>query len=160
MREGGVNSMVPAVAESHENRIRLMRRLGAMFFAIGSGVLLVIAAVLTPAEAGVGTHQQLGLAPCGWTVFLGIPCPSCGMTTSFAHAAEGNFLQSFLTQPFGFLLALGTSMTFLLSIYVMITASAVGEFCSRLCSRRVFAIIILLVIAAWVYKIAAYRGVI
>src|SRR5690606_33691507 len=58
---------------------------------VGAGCLgvLGLAPWLTPAAAGHGTHGQLGLPPCGWVLAMGRPCPSCGMTTAFAHAADG-----------------------------------------------------------------------
>jgi phosphatidylserine synthase len=30
-----------------------------------------------------GVHQQLGLPECNFKTLVGVPCPSCGMTTSF-----------------------------------------------------------------------------
>jgi hypothetical protein len=44
-------------------------------------------------ETGVrthGTHQQLGLPPCGFLRMTGKPCPSCGMTTSFSLTMHGD----------------------------------------------------------------------
>jgi len=67
--------------------------------------LLVVARLLTPSQTGVGTHQSLGLPPCGVIVMWGVPCPSCGMTTSWAWFARGDFARSWVTNPGGFLLA-------------------------------------------------------
>lgn len=36
------------------------------------------------------SHQTIGLPPCNFKVWTGMPCPSCGMTTSFAHLVRGN----------------------------------------------------------------------
>jgi len=44
-----------------------------------------LARSLTPSVAGFGTHQQLGFPPCTTRALWNIPCPACGMTTSFAH---------------------------------------------------------------------------
>ncbi len=51
-----------------------------------TGVLtaLAIAAALEPAAAGWGTHQRFGLQPCAVRVWFNIPCPACGMTTSWS----------------------------------------------------------------------------
>ena len=47
--------------------------------------LLLTAAMLKPDPRGLGTHQQLGLAPCTFQLVFGTRCPACGMTTSWAH---------------------------------------------------------------------------
>ncbi|MDW8244313.1 MAG: DUF2752 domain-containing protein [Thermogemmata sp.] len=38
----------------------------------------------------MATHRQLGLPPCNFAVLTGKPCPSCGMTTSFALLVHGD----------------------------------------------------------------------
>jgi len=50
-----------------------------------------LAVSLTPHPAGFGTHQQLGLPPCSFQTMFDIPCPSCGMTTSFSHFVRGQW---------------------------------------------------------------------
>ena len=65
-----------------------------------------LAGYLTPSPAGLGTHQQLGLPPCTVRAIAGIPCPACGMTTSFAHFVRGQWLGSWSANPGGLLLAL------------------------------------------------------
>ena len=37
----------------------------------------------------MGTHTQLGMLPCNFVILTGRPCPSCGMTTSFALLVRG-----------------------------------------------------------------------
>lgn len=68
--------------------------------------LLVIAATLDPNPRGVGTHRQLGLPPCSFKVLVGIRCPACGMTTSWAHMVRGQVLRSFAANTGGALLAI------------------------------------------------------
>jgi hypothetical protein len=58
----------------------------------GGGALLVALAVarsLSPDPSGYGTHRQLGLPPCTLVALFGKPCPSCGMTTAWAHLTRG-----------------------------------------------------------------------
>ena len=68
-------------------------------------VLLGIAAWLSPSPDGYGTHRQLvvpflgqgensQLPPCSFLVMTGKPCPSCGMTTSWANLMEGRLWAS------------------------------------------------------------------
>src|SRR5262249_58677244 len=40
------------------------------------------------------THRQLGLPPCTFYLMTGLPCPSCGMTTSFAFLVRGDLVNS------------------------------------------------------------------
>lgn len=70
--------------------------------------LLAIASQLEPSAAGLGTHQQLGLPPCSFRVLLGIRCPGCGMTTSWAYFVRGEWLASMTVNFGGFLLALAS----------------------------------------------------
>jgi hypothetical protein len=53
----------------------------------------------------MATHQQLGLPPCSFLDVTGVPCPSCGMTTSFALLVRGDVLSSLRANWVGTLLA-------------------------------------------------------
>ena len=68
--------------------------------------VLVTAAVLKPASEGMGTHEQLGLSPCYFPEKLGVPCPACGMTTSWAHFMDGNIRASAEVNLGGFMLCI------------------------------------------------------
>ena len=75
-------------------------------------VLLAIALVgfLThPDPRGFGTHEQLGFSPCGLREWLGVPCPTCGVTTSVSHLTHGHAARSWETQPFGVILTLAAA---------------------------------------------------
>jgi hypothetical protein len=52
------------------------------------------------------THLQMGLPPCTFRIMTGIPCPSCGMTTSFALLVRGDIENSARANVVGTLLAL------------------------------------------------------
>ena len=65
-----------------------------------------VAVSLEPDPRGYGTHRALGLPPCSFQFLLGIPCPSCGMTTSIAHFVRGQFLASAQANVAGLLLGL------------------------------------------------------
>ncbi|MBL8798284.1 MAG: DUF2752 domain-containing protein [Planctomycetia bacterium] len=53
------------------------------------------------------THRQLGLPPCTFKVMAGLPCPSCGMTTSFSLLVRGDLWNSLRANAVGTMLALG-----------------------------------------------------
>ena len=40
------------------------------------------------------SHQTLGRPPCRFREVTDMPCPSCGMTTSFAHLVRGDIVNS------------------------------------------------------------------
>jgi hypothetical protein len=53
----------------------------------------------------MGTHQQLGMPECSFKRFFGRPCPTCGMTTSFALLMRGDVGGSLRANAAGTLLA-------------------------------------------------------
>jgi hypothetical protein len=74
-----------------------------------TGILLVagfgLAALVSPDPRGFGTHQRFGLPPCSFQLLFDIPCPSCGMTTSFAHFVRGAWIDSARANPAGPMMA-------------------------------------------------------
>jgi hypothetical protein len=81
-----------------------------------TGVVLALVAVfsiavwLNPYEADgaarrMATHQQLGLPPCTFVAITGVPCPACGMTTSFSLLVRGDVGSSLRANWVGTLLA-------------------------------------------------------
>ncbi|TWT56164.1 hypothetical protein CA85_45060 [Allorhodopirellula solitaria] len=66
-------------------------RWAAAILALVLFTLLAMARSLSPAAAGLGTHQQLGLPPCSMRVLFGLRCPACGMTTSWSHWTRGQW---------------------------------------------------------------------
>ena len=100
-------------------RSRLTVRLrGAMVGSVCLG-MLAVASWLRPLPSGWGTHEQLGLPACSWIAEKGWPCPTCGLTTSLAAAADGDFIAAFRAQPFGlvvFLVAAALAATALAEV--------------------------------------------
>lgn len=80
--------------------------------ALGWAVVFGVAIWLKPYDAygrplRMETHRQLGMPPCTfYTITGGIPCPSCGMTTSFALLVRGDLWNSLRANAVGTLLAL------------------------------------------------------
>jgi hypothetical protein len=125
---------------------------------IAAGLLgvLGVAAWLTPAAAGHGTHAQLGMAPCPWAANFNVPCPTCGMTTAFAQAANGDLLASVRSQPMGALLSLAMAAGFWAAVHVAVTGSHLGSVCARLLRPGVIWAVAGAVAAAWAYKYATW----
>ena len=86
-------------------------RLGLVAIAAGLVLLFIVAVWIDPygpdgRPRTMGTHQQLGLPECNFVRLTGYPCPSCGMTTSFALLVRGDVLNSLRANCAGTLLAL------------------------------------------------------
>lgn len=122
-----------------------------------SGVVLTIARLLSPSPNGLGTHQQLGLPPCFFHQITGIPCPTCGMTTSFAHTMRLHFYEAFMTQPFGMLACLLTILLIPLSLLMMRRRVPWMKVMTARGSNAVMFGLVALFVLAWVYKIWAMR---
>ena len=73
--------------------------------AAGLSVLLAIAAALQPDARGHGTHEQLGLPPCTFSILVGRPCPTCGMTTAWVWLVRGQVAEASRANAGGGLLA-------------------------------------------------------
>jgi hypothetical protein len=82
-------------------RRSLARRSVWALLALASGAVLTLSRLLTPAAEGLGTHMQLGLPPCGFLALFSLPCPACGLTTSFAHLARFALVASLRAHPLG-----------------------------------------------------------
>lgn len=86
-------------------------RAGLMALAAGLTGVFTLALVLDPYDATgqprrMETHRQLGLPPCTFYSVTGLPCPSCGMTTSFALLVRGDVWGSLRANAVGTLLAI------------------------------------------------------
>lgn len=131
-------------------------RVGGGVIAAASLAVLSIAAWLTPSGHGHGTHTQMGLPPCTWTTWFDKPCPTCGMTTSFATAGEGRWIESFLTQPAGMAFCVVTAAAFWMGMHTLVTGSRLGSLAGWLLKPRFATAIVLGVLAAWGYKILTW----
>lgn len=120
---------------------------GCLLFA-----LLGLAGMLEPDSSGFGTHRQLGLPPCTAVALLGIPCPTCGMTTSWSHLMHGELSASWAANPGGTCLAMVAALAGLWALIV----SAQGRYRPLLTGRIWIAItlaIIAITLVDWASKI-------
>lgn len=134
---------------------RALDRLANLGWGLLGAAPLATAAILTPSASGYGTHQQLGLPPCTFLWLTGVPCPFCGMTTSWTHAAHGHLLASLRTQPFGLVL-FAADAALVLWLFSRVAVGGAAFRPERLLSAIPGAIwwgALLATMAAWVYKI-------
>lgn len=133
--------------------LNMPQRLTAFFLALGSLSVLITACLLTPNAAGIGTHRQMGMAPCNFQTQFGLPCPTCGMTTSFAFFVRGNFIASFYVQPMGLLLALFTFLLFWFAAFEAITGKNFHALFGFLPVNKLLWFSLALFVIAWAWKI-------
>lgn len=148
-------SQVPPIFSPrlHLKVVGIPGRLLALSIGLACLATMVTAARLTPSPTGMGTHTQLGLDQCQFALRTGLPCPSCGMTTSFAWLARGNLLASFYIQPMGALLGLLTILATWTSFYVAATGRAVYRLIALGPSRYYVPGLLAWAILAWAWKI-------
>lgn len=127
----------------------------ALYLMIASiaGIVLGIARRLTPSPGGLGTHRQLGLPPCLFLRLTGVPCPCCGLTTSFAHAARLHFIEALIAQPFGLVVFLVTVSIIPLSVCLICKRVALRRLIESATVSPTMYLLITLCAIGWVYKL-------
>lgn len=115
--------------------------------------IFAIAATLNPYKDGrvwyEQTHTQLGLPPCTFKALTTMPCPSCGMTSSFALLVRGDIWNSLQAN------AVGTGLAVFCLLFI--PWSIASSFCGRLvgiCSPekwavRLVAVFVILLLLRW-----------
>lgn len=98
--------------QAGEDRPLSLQVRGALLgIALGLVAVFAVAVWLDPYDdlgrpLRLGTHRQLGMLPCTFREMTNRPCPSCGMTTSFAFLVRGDLVHSLQANAVGTLLAL------------------------------------------------------
>ena len=128
-------------------------RLLAAALALGCLTPLIMAALLSPSHDGLGTHREMGFAQCSFLQRTGLPCPSCGMTTSWAWFSRGNVVASLYIQPMGTVLAALAACCFWAGLYVAITGRPVYRLLHVIPGRYYFVPLLAFAILAWGWKI-------
>ena len=124
-----------------------------LFIALGSTFSMLLGRYLTPSATGVGTHEQLGLPACPTLHLTGYPCPSCGLTTSFALAARMEFTEALQVQPFGLIIFFLAIVLIPGSVYLLARRKPVIDLIVSRRSNLIMYILLALYLGGWAYKI-------
>ncbi len=133
---------------------RFRTRLIAGLIAVGGGGVLALAMYLEPDSRGYGTHEGLGLLPCGMILTSGIPCPTCGMTTAFALMMNGRPVAAFVAQPAGAALCLATIGAFFGSGWCLVAGRTPRVPWERINAFRWMIGFGVVLVGGWAFKIA------
>ncbi len=120
MRLEGVVAIVPAhlspnmIDDPYQGRhppVGPWARFALLVIAGGLAGVFILARSLDPYDSDgtplrLETHRQFGFPRCTFYERVGFPCPSCGMTTSFALLVRGDVVSSLRANSVGTLLAL------------------------------------------------------
>ncbi len=129
-------------------------RLAWMIVAVICAGTLGLATRLPPNARGFGTHEALGLYPCGFVLRTGLPCPTCGMTTAFSHMMHGQVGRAFIVQPAGALLCFGTAVMLALSVTAAWRGRMVNLRWAQIDPVRVSLCIGIVFLGSWGFKVA------
>ncbi|MGD0156048.1 MAG: DUF2752 domain-containing protein [Terracidiphilus sp.] len=122
-----------------------------------AGAVLGVARWLTPATRGYGTHTELGLPPCNFLRLTHLPCPSCGLTTSFAWAIRMDFWQAFLANPFGLLLFFGTVALIPVSLVLIWRRISFRRITESAPFTRAVYVATALYFISWIFKLSIFH---
>lgn len=130
-----------------------LARLSWMWLFLGCGLLTAAGLYLHPDPRGRGTHEQLGIAPCGFYMMTGRPCMTCGATTAFSWMVHAHPWMAVKAQPFGAVSALAVVALLGMSLVGVVTA---GVPAIRLSRRSLLALtlgFLALFLGSWLYKL-------
>ena len=139
----------------HSERYSRNERLGVFGLGVLLLILLVVASLLKPNAAGLGTHTQLGLPGCTMVTLLGIRCPGCGMTTSWAYAMKGDLESAIHANIGGVLLCFLAAATFPILLLLGIRGRPFATRWFTHVAISVLLIAIFISIIEWLIRLAA-----
>jgi hypothetical protein len=123
--------------------------------ALAAFCVLAIARVLEPHPDGLGTHRALGIPPCMFLTWFELPCPTCGMTTAFAHLARGQVLASVRAHPLGLPLFALTALTPVLALRHAFRGDSLATVVERHRLDHISLGLALVLVATWLARVAA-----
>ena len=97
------------------------------------------------------------LNPCGFKQRYGLPCPTCGMTTSALTFAQGKILESFYIQPAAAVLCgillVAAFLAFLIAVSGVYFCS-LTRFFTKVKVRYIIAALLVIIAAGWLVTLA------
>jgi putative effector of murein hydrolase LrgA (UPF0299 family) len=126
---------------------------------IAAAVFLVIAGIFG-LFALVGHHKiDIGrwLTPCGFKQRFGLPCPTCGMTTSLLAFSQGKIIEAFYIQPAGAFLYSIAAVAAFLALFTSVFGvyfEFIKSFFAKVKIRYIIALLVVIIICGWAVTLA------
>jgi hypothetical protein len=99
--------------------------------------------------------MALGLPPCGFLEWSGLPCPACGLTTSFAHLARAHFGEALAANPMGLPLFAVTAALLPFSVYQARQGTNLLQALERARADRAALLVVLALLVTWAARLFA-----
>jgi hypothetical protein len=118
-------------------------------------VFLVVAASLGLLRMAATGRIDIGrwINPCGMKQRWGLPCPTCGMTTSAIAFAQGKITRSFYVQPAASLLCTGLVTAAFLALVTTIFG-VYFHFLVRIKAKYVTLALLVIIAVGWMVTLA------
>lgn len=113
--------------------------------------MLVVAALLSPDPDGYGTHRKLLLVPCIFRTVTHLPCPFCGLTTSYAAMARLRAGDAFAAHALGPIAYLLTWVAGMWALYTLVRGLPFAP--DWLSGRRATNLVLIVLGAGWLVNI-------
>lgn len=113
-----------------------------------------LALFVEPDPRGYGTHEKLGLPPCFFHLFSGLPCPLCGLTTSFIFMSRGHLSQAFTAHPLGPMLFASLVFMGLFCLFASLLGRGIRFRHGDSLVRRGSAVLVVVILITWVLRLS------
>jgi hypothetical protein len=122
-------------------------------------VFLVIAASFGTAWLAATGKFDIGfwLGPCGFKQRTGLPCPTCGMTTSVLAFSQGRIFESFYIQPAAGLLCCVLVVIAFLALFTAVFGvyfRFIKRFFAEVKIRHLIVALLIIIAAGWAVTLA------
>ena len=141
------------------NKGKILRRVCARRRVLAGIVFFAISALFVLFHLAATGRIELDrvLDPCGFKQRHGLPCPTCGMTTSVLAFARGRVFESFYTQPVAAL----TCCMMLIGAFLALLTAVLGIYFrlldslfSQMTVKYVVVSLIIIIAAGWAVTLA------
>ena len=152
------DSLCPEPSRLEKAKLSRAGRFSLLVLAFALAGVLGVARWLEPDRRGYGTHEQFGLPPCAFRVLTGIPCPACGLTTSFAYAARGQVANAAGANFAGCLLAFGVAAVVPWCLVSAVVGRTVGIRSPERATMTAVLAFLAIDLAGWLVRFLFFRG--